>query len=110
MALMRIKNSNLTVGVSNVTCNGISHVTSASAEKSYGTISKAKDSNGDVVAALVGKESYALSVSGYSTSANGPNLGDNISVGGISGKVTSVNIERTVEDFSRYSADGRGIP
>jgi hypothetical protein len=110
MALMKLKGTNLTVGVSNVTCAGITHVTSASAEKSYGTISKAKDSNGDVCAALVGKETYAMSVSGYSTSANGPNLGDAITVGGLSGKVTSVNIERTVEDFSRFSADGRGIP
>jgi hypothetical protein len=110
MALMKIKSSNLTVGVSNVTCAGITHVTSASAEKSFGTVSKAKDSNGDVVAALVGKESYSMSVSGYSTAANGPNLGDNISVGGLTGKVTSVNIEKTVEDFSRFSADGRGLP
>jgi hypothetical protein len=98
-----------TTGV-NASCNGITHPTSAFAEKSFGTIARAKDQNGEVVAALLGKESISLSVTGYSTEAGGPNLGDAISVAGAGGKVTNVTIERSNEDFSRFTADGRGLP
>lgn len=108
MATMTLGNS--AVGIGGATCEGIDQITNASAEKSYGTVVKAKGSDGDFVAALVGKESYSFSVTGYSTDANGPALGGDISVGGLAGKVTSVNIERSVEDFSRFSAEGRGLP
>jgi hypothetical protein len=107
MAIMQLGAS--TTGV-NATCGGISHPTSASAERSFGTLSRAKDSEGNVVAVLMGKESIALSVSGYSTDAAGPALGGEISVAGAAGKVTSVTIERSNEDFSRFSAEGRGLP
>jgi hypothetical protein len=111
MAIMRLSTNPTTVGIPDeVTITGITHVSSASAEKSLGTVVRAKDSDGEIVAALVGKESYALNVSGYSTTADGPELGSEIAVGGLAGKVTSVNIERSVEDFTRFSADGRGIP
>lgn len=109
MAIMRLTNVG-TVGVTGVTVAGISEPTSASAEKSYGTVQRAKGSDGDVKAALVGKQSYSLSVSGYSTDAEGPELGSDISVGGLSGKVTSTNVEKSVEDFSKFTAEGRGIP
>jgi hypothetical protein len=97
------------VGAGDATVQGISHPTSGSAEKSLGTVVRAKDAEGNVVAALVGKESYALSVTGYSTAADGPALGADISVAGLDGKVISVNIEKSVEDFSRFTAEGRGL-
>lgn len=108
MAIMTLS-GDAEVGV-DASVTGISHPTSASAEKSYGTISRAKDSDGNIVAALVGKETHSMSVSGYSTVADGPELGAAISVGGLSGKVISVNIEKSVEDFSKFSAEGRGLP
>ena len=107
MALMKLGTS--TTGV-NASCGGITHPTQASAERSYGTVARAKDKEGDVIAALLGKESISLSVSGYSTDAGGPELGGEISVADVSGKVTSVTIERSNEDFSRFSAEGRALP
>ena len=100
---------NAEVGV-NATCGGITDPTSASGEKSYGTVIRAKDSTGKICAALVGRETYSLNVSGYSTDSDGPELGDDISVGGLSGKVTSVSVEKSVEDFSKFTAEGRGLP
>lgn len=108
MAIMALTGA-ATVGV-DASVTGISHPTTASAEKSYGTISRAKDSDGNIVAALVGKETHSMSVSGYSTVADGPDLGAAITVGGVSGKVISVNIEKSVEDFSKFTAEGRGLP
>jgi len=110
MAIMRLSAGASTVGAGSAATAGITHPTSGSAEKSLGTVVRAKDADGDVVAALVGKESIALSVTGYSTTVNGPELGDAIEVSGLEGKVTSVTIEKTVEDFSRFSAEGRGLP
>lgn len=109
MAIMRLAASGPTVGADGASTAGITHPTSGSAEKSLGTVVRAKDATGDVVAALVGKESYNLSITGYSTSAEGPELGDEIEVAGLTGKVTGVNIEKTVEDFSRFTAEGRGL-
>lgn len=109
MALTMNLTGNAEVGVE-ASCAGISDPTSASAEKSYGTVIRAKDSTGKIVAALLGRETYSLSVSGYSTNGDGPDLSDSIEVGGLSGKVTSVTIEKSVEDFSRFTAEGRGLP
>jgi hypothetical protein len=109
MAIMTLSGTGI-VGAGDASTPGITHPTSGSAEKSYGTTVRAKNSEGDVVAALVGKESYSMSVTGYSTNADGPALGDEIEVAGLAGKVISVNVERSVEDFSRFTAEGRGLP
>ena len=97
------------VGTGGLTCTGITDITSGSAEAVQGTVVRAKDGEGNVVAALVGKTSYNFSVTGYSTTEDGPALGGAISGAGKSGKVTSVNIERSTEDFSKFSAEGRGL-
>jgi hypothetical protein len=107
MAIMKLGTS--TVGVVGVTCAGITHPTSASGEKSYGTIVRAKDKDGNICAALVGKASASMTVSGYSTTGTGPELGGAINAGGVSGKVISVSIEKSVEDFSKFTAEGRGL-
>lgn len=108
MAIMTLTGTGI-VGATDASTPGITHPSTASAEKSYGTIVRAKNSEGSVVAALVGKQSFAMSITGFSTN-DGPELGDDIEVAGVSGKVTSVNIEKSVEDFSRFSAEGRGLP
>jgi len=108
MAIMRLGSGTI-VGAGDASVTGISAPTSASAEKVLGTVVRAKNSEGNVVAALVGKESYNLSITGFSTVADGPNLGADMDVAGLSGKVTSVNIEKSVEDFSRFTAEGRGL-
>lgn len=107
MAIMALS-ANANVGA-DATTQGITHPTSGSAEKVLGTVVRAKDADGKVVAALVGKESYNLSITGFSTQENGPSLGDPMEVAGLEGKVTSVTIEKSVEDFSRFTAEGRGL-
>ena len=106
MAIMTLQGTTVSADAST---QGITHPSSGSAEKVLGTVVRAKDADGKVVAALVGKESYNLSISGYSTAEGGPELGDEIEVAGLAGKVTSVNIEKSVEDFSRFTAEGRGL-
>jgi hypothetical protein len=88
---------------------GISHITQASIEKSAGTVVRAKNGLGEVKAVLTGKEIITMNVSGYSINAAGANLGQDIEVAGVSGKVISSNIEATAEDFTKFSAQGRAL-
>ena len=108
MALMTLKGTT-GMGVSGATQAGISHITQASVERSAGTVVRAKDGQGDIKAVLIGKEVISMSVSGYSTNATGANLGDSITVGGKTGKVTSSNIEATAEDFTKFTAQGAAV-
>jgi hypothetical protein len=107
MALMTLANSD--AGVKNVTVDGITHITQASVERSAGTVVRAKNSQGDVKAVLIGKESISMSVSGYSTQAEGAELGAAITVGGKAGKVVASSIEATAEDFTKFTAEGRAL-
>ena len=88
---------------------GISHITQASVEKSAGTVVRAKNGLGDVRAVLTGKEIITMNVSGYSTNAEGAELGTDIKVANITGKVISSSIEATAEDFTKFSAQGRAL-
>lgn len=112
MAIMSIKNGSNNppgVGITGATQTGITAITQASVERSAGTVVRAKDGQGDVKAVLIGKENITMSVSGYSTNADGASLGDPITVGGRTGKVISASVEATAEDFTRFSAEGRAI-
>lgn len=112
MAIMSIKSGNQNppgVGITGATQAGITAITQASVERSAGTVVRAKDGQGDIKAVLIGKESITMSVSGYSTNANGATLGDAITVGGKTGKVISSSVEATAEDFTRFSAEGRAL-
>jgi len=88
---------------------GITAITQASIERSAGTVVRAKNGLGDIKAVLVGKETITMNVSGYSTNAAGALLGDVIKVGGKEGKVTSSSIEATVEDFTKFNAQGAAL-
>lgn len=88
---------------------GISHITQASIEKSAGTVVRAKNGLGEVKAVLTGKEIITMNVSGYSTSAAGAELGDEITVAGIAGRVISSSVEATAEDFTKFSSQGRAL-
>ena len=94
---------------SHVVQAGITAITQASAEASAGTTVRAKNGQGDIVGVLLGKKTISMSVSGYSTNNKGANLNDAITVGNVSGKVTSTSIEATAEDFTKFSAEGRAI-
>lgn len=87
---------------------GITAITQASVDRSAGTIVKAKDNQGDIKAVLIGKEMQTFSVSGYSEAA-GAGLFEDIKVGQYSGKVVSASVEASVEDFQRFSAEGRAL-
>lgn len=89
--------------------DGITHITQASIEKSAGTVVRAKNGVGEVKAVLTGKEIITMNVSGYSTDAAGAQLGDDIEVANIAGKVISASIEATAEDFIKFSAQGRAL-
>ena len=109
MAIKTIKGT-ATPGVpADVVQPGISAITQASAEASAGTLVRAKDNKGDIVAVLVGKKTISMNVSGYSTVQDGAKLGDSITVGTVQGIVISSGIDATAEDFTKYSAQGRAI-
>lgn len=117
MAIMTLANSAVGTAASNAVVAGMDFVTEASVELSAGTVIKAKDGNGDVKAVLVGKTSYTMQASGYGAAnsgvfANGLSLlagGVGFEVGAAKGKITSVSIERTAEDFAKLSVTGRAL-
>lgn len=114
MAIMSLKSGDEAppgVGITGAmaTQAGITAITQASVERSAGTVVRAKDGQGDIKAVLIGKENITMSVSGYSTNAEGAVLGETITVGGRTGKVISASVEATAEDFTRFSAEGRAL-
>jgi hypothetical protein len=110
MAIKTITGQANGVGVpSSVTQSGIDAITQASVEASAGTVVRAKNNVGDIVGVLIGKKTVSMSVSGYSTQQNGALLGDPITVGNVTGIVTSSSVEATAEDFTKFSAEGRAI-
>jgi len=108
MALMQIKDRG-GIGLGGATCDGIEEITQAGVEVSANTVVRAKDHMGDVKAVLVGKQLITLSASGYSANIDGPSLGSSITVGGVTGKVTSATIECSAEDFVKFSAEGKSL-
>lgn len=89
--------------------NDITAITQASIERSAGTVVRAKNGEGNVKAVLIGKEQVTMQVQGYSEVDGGAKLGDEIMVSGITGKVISSSIEASVEDFQKFSAQGRAL-
>jgi hypothetical protein len=117
MAIMKLANSEVGTTNSNAVVTGMDFVTEASVELSAGTVVKAKNGAGDVKAVLIGKTSYTMQASGYG-SANGGVFADGTAalaagvafdVGAAKGKITSVSIERTAEDFAKLSVTGRAL-
>ena len=96
------------IALSDAQQTGITAITQASFDRSAGTIVKAKNNEGDIKAVLIGKEMINFSVSGYSEST-GADLFSDIKVGQMSGKVVSASVEASVEDFQRFSAEGRAL-
>lgn len=110
MALMSLKNNTSAIGIPGGTvCDGIDDITQASVEVSANTVVRAKNSQGEVTSVLVGKKITNLSASGYASNISGPPLGGAITVGGVTGKIISANIECSAEDFVKFSAEGRYI-
>lgn len=110
MALMLLSGGSFAgITSSDASQAGITHITQASIEKSAGTVVRAKNGIGEVKAVLTGKEIITMNVSGYSTDADGADLGDAIKVANIEGKVISSSIEATAEDFIKFSAQGRAL-
>ena len=113
MAIMRLSNVG-DVGTTNsqVTVNGIDYITEVTIEEAAGTVVRAKDGAGDVRAVLVGKTLKTLQASGYGTVDIAPAMGNGIAVGGsqsFNGKMTSFGIERSAEDFVRYSVTAEAL-
>jgi hypothetical protein len=109
MAIVRLSNTGV-VGTTNsqVTVNGVDYITEVTIEEAAGTVVRAKDGAGDVKAVLVGKTLKTLQASGYGSIDTPPDMSaaGGIAVAGsqnFSGKMTSFGIERSAEDFARYS-------
>lgn len=117
MAIMTLANSTVGTSNSNAVVTGMDFVTEASVELSAGTVVKAKNGDGDVKSVLIGKTSYTLQASGYGLANSGVFAdgtaalagGELFSVGAATGKITSVSIERTAEDFAKLSVTGRAL-
>jgi hypothetical protein len=113
MAIMRLANVG-DVGTTNSTVNitGVDYITEVTIEEAAGTVVRAKDGAGDVKAVLVGKTLKTLQASGYGTVDVAPAMGGGIAVTGsqnFSGKMTSFGIERSAEDFVRYSVTAEAL-
>ena len=109
MAFARITGDGVIGVPDDVTAQGITMITQASAEASVGTIVRAKDGKGEITGILMAKKTISMSVSGYSSEIGGAALGSAINVGTVPGKVISSSIEATSEDFTKFSAEGRAI-
>jgi hypothetical protein len=113
MAIMRLSSAG-DVGTTNSQVNiaGVDYITEVTIEEAAGTVVRAKDGAGDVKAVLVGKTLKTLQASGYGTVDVAPAMGNGIAVTGsqnFSGKMTSFGIERSAEDFVRYSVTAESL-
>ena len=115
MAIVRLSNAG-DVGTTNstVTITGVDYITEVTIEEAAGTVVRAKDGFGDVKAVLVGKTLKTLQASGYGTVDVPPAMGNGggIAVTGsqnFSGRMTSFGIERSAEDFVRYSVTAEAL-
>ena len=113
MAIMRLSNVGV-VGTSNsnVAVTGVDFITEVTVEESAGTVVRAKDGAGDVKAVLVGKTFQTLQASGYGTLEDPPVMGDAgiaVTSANFNGKMTSFGIERSAEDFARYSITAEAL-
>ena len=115
MAIVRLT-SNGVVGTtnSNVNINGVDYITEVTIEEAAGTVVRAKDGAGDVKAVLVGKTLKTLQASCYGSIDTPPDMSasNGIVVSGsqnFNGKMTSFGIERSAEDFARYSVTAEAL-
>jgi hypothetical protein len=115
MAIVRLSNSG-DVGTtnSNVNISGVDYITEVTIEESAGTVVRAKDGLGDVKAVLIGKTIKTLQASGYGSIDTPPAMGGDggIAVSGsqnFNGKMTSFGIERSAEDFAKYSVSAEAL-
>jgi len=108
MAILRLANVGV-VGTegANLTVYGVDYITEVTIEEAAGTVVRAKDGAGDVKAVLVGKTLKTLQASGYGSIDTPPDMSTGIAVvagsQNFNGKMTSFGIERSAEDFARYS-------
>jgi hypothetical protein len=113
MAIMRLANvGDVGTTNSNVNIAGVDYITEVTIEESAGTVVRAKDGTGDVKAVLVGKTFKTLQASGYGTVDVAPAMGNGIAVAAsqnFNGKMTSFGIERSAEDFVRYSVTAEAL-
>lgn len=112
MAIMRLANvGNVGTAASSVAIAGMEFITEVTIEESAGTVVRAKDGNGDVQAVLVGKTFQTLQASGYGTLATPPKLSGGIAVtsSNFSGKMTSFGIDRSAEDYARFTATAEAL-
>ena len=112
MAIIRLNDSFAgELGTTNVglTIDGMDYITEVTFEESAGTVVRAKDGAGDVKAVLIGKTIQTMQASGYGSIEDVPALSDGTGIAvsvplqNFNGKVSSFGIERTAEDFARFS-------
>jgi hypothetical protein len=84
----------------------IIHVISAEATLSYDINALAKDEDGDVVAQALGGQKWDLSLEGYSSSASLPAVGGAMTAGGKTGRITSVTVTASNENFVMVKLTG----
>ena len=101
--------NNASIGVDGVTVSGIDAVTSVSDGQEYGTIARAKKSDGELGAIFMAKGTYTSEVSGYSHAISAPGLGGSISGVGGSQKIMSSKLDASNQDFVKVSVTGKGL-
>jgi hypothetical protein len=95
-------------GLTGVTIDGITSVTSFTARKEYTITVEAKDQDGEIAAVLEGGEKYTIEAEGYADATNPPDLGGAITAGGLTGKITGSEVIGSNEDFQKVRITGTG--
>lgn len=89
--------------------SGIVNFVSAEKTASLETNVTAKDEDGDVIAHAFGNQKFSLSAEGYATkTATLPVVGDLMQVRGQKGKIMSVTITASNEDWLMVKVEGEG--
>lgn len=109
MALQR-KGAQWDFGATGVSATGIVEVTGYTARREYGTQVEGIGADGEIGAFLYGKEKHTITVEGYANPGDLPTIGGDISVKGISGTITNVEVTGSAEDFVRCRVEGIGYP
>jgi hypothetical protein len=93
------------------THTGLQEVTEVSLKKELTIEVPAVNGDGDTIGALVGGEKHTVSVTGYSSVVDAPDLGSQISCGGISGAdVVRAEVTASQSDFAKIRLEAEKYP
>ncbi len=108
MALTRKGNQNLLFGAAGVSANGIVIVTGYSVRNEFSLNVEGRGSLGEVEAWVLGSKKYSITIEGYCQTSTPPAIGGDVTVGTLTGTITSAQVDATNEDFAKCRVEATG--